>query len=588
MKKKKILVCNHSELVGQHLNQNSTDYDAIYSFSPKLLFDSSWRVKSLSQLVNRKQFTDFLKQQYYQQVKFDRILSKHELLQQFKVLIAKQLYMSSNIYFQALSLFALENIEKAEFTYLSHDTEDVFSSLIRNRGDWQSCLLKTQGNNSCSNKASYSYEYFRVNGWPSIATKLMDKIPESIKQLVSKATILVYGHNELLRDVCSALFKHRISMTTLRAKSPAPVEMTSELSLALEKFVQYAARRLYSNTISEDLLANLCVLINNQLQHQCQLQLAYETHWRKQLDYIEKGKHLVFANYPAKPDCIALANYCRTKAIKFIAFQHGVARELSDLHINGSVCYENNVADIVFTFNQQASVISNRIPFKKGKAITLGAPSMYYRVKKNRLRPWKKVRYLYVSTNVQLGDLGVPQGSWHDYDRALEEIKLIRRCFSKLQFDIWMKSYPLSRSRYLGSDVIFETASHYKNIKWIGENKDLRFLIKDYDLLITARATSTLAWCLMSDKPLVFINYSDDSSIKPELVDLFTESLFYFNAGDGTYQALIELLTRPYTELVNLWKSKKQVREQLIHQYICDQNRLRNFKSAIKELRACL
>lgn len=382
--------------------------------------------------------------------------------------------------------------------------------------------------------------------------------------------------------------KKGIPTSCLKKTRPRLVKLRVDELKALDEFLGSTVNRLYGSHLSPDLIENINSFIRLKIVNQLELQLSYQAYWESALDYIKNGKYLVFSNYPAKADSIALANFCKSCGVKFIAFQHGVTRELSGLHINGSFCYENNVADILYTFNASATRVSNRIPFKHGQAKTLGAPSMFYRLKKGRARSGNQLRYLYVSTNVQIGDLGVPQGVWHDYDRTLEEIKLIKRCFSKLKHKIWIKSYPMSQLRYFGNNIVYNTASKYSNIKWIEKTSDLRFMLKDYDLLITSRATSTLSWCIMSGKPLIFINYAKDSALKKELTRIFKDSLFYFNANENVYEQLLEFMNKPFSEILELWNDKSNHRKQLIDRYFFDDNRPENFKTAVSELSSYL
>ena len=49
-----------------------------------------------------------------------------------------------------------------------------------------------------------------------------------------------------------------------------------------------------------------------------------------------------------------------------------------------------------------------------------------------------------------------------------------------------------------------------ENINVIESEIDLRYILAKFDLIITSRATSTVGWCAMTDKPLVFLEMHDN------------------------------------------------------------------------------
>ena len=53
----------------------------------------------------------------------------------------------------------------------------------------------------------------------------------------------------------------------------------------------------------------------------------------------------------------------------------------------------------------------------------------------------------------------------------------------------------------------------------------MRYLLKYYKIIITSRATSTVGWCLLSKKPLIYIE-TIDNRLNKEAYDAFKKIYF--------------------------------------------------------------
>ena len=78
-----------------------------------------------------------------------------------------------------------------------------------------------------------------------------------------------------------------------------------------------------------------------------------------------------------------------------------------------------------------------------------------------------------------------------------------------------------------------------ENVDLIYTTRDLQDYLKEIEMIITSRATSTLSLCLLSNIPVVFINYCSEYSVKEKLISKFSDSLFYFEFYSENFEKKI-------------------------------------------------
>ena len=70
-------------------------------------------------------------------------------------------------------------------------------------------------------------------------------------------------------------------------------------------------------------------------------------------------------------------------------------------------------------------------------------------------------------------------------------------------------------------------------------------------------ATSTLSWAIYSNKPIIFINYSDRSLIAKDIYSKFSKSFFLINYEDvDFYKKVLEIINQPLNNINLLWKKR--------------------------------
>ena len=107
--------------------------------------------------------------------------------------------------------------------------------------------------------------------------------------------------------------------------------------------------------------------------------------------------------------------------------------------------------------------------------------------------------------------------------------------------------------------------------------------MKYFKVIITSRATSTIGWCLLSNKPLIFINVPYWFELKEEMKELFQKSMFYFNYSDkNCLSSLKDLLSLSLNEIEKLWNEKEKDRKKLSKILLLDKKHLKVDKISSK------
>jgi hypothetical protein len=274
----------------------------------------------------------------------------------------------------------------------------------------------------------------------------------------------------------------------------------------------------------------------------------------------------VLTNIPKAPETNALYRVCKERGLPLVTFQHGLSREISATHEQFQVIYENNSADLFFTFNRRSTEISNATPFARGRALTVGLPGTYAKGGGRRRRNPDVPAVFYVSTLLYTGNIQNIRGDASDQRMASFEIDLIDEVLARLPHRVFYKPYPASR--YLDPDPVLERARSAANVTLYEGRMDLRYLLPDARVLITSRATTTVIMCVQSRKPVVFIDIPDQLPLRADARPAFAEGLFYFDGGSpDLHRDLRAFLAQPLADIERQWADRAAARARLVDEY---------------------
>jgi len=290
--------------------------------------------------------------------------------------------------------------------------------------------------------------------------------------------------------------------------------------------------------------------------------------WRSEL--LNRNPEAAFVGPPMRSEMLGMIAACKERGIPTVSGQHGVSREIEDTFERcRSVFYENSAVDLLLCYNRRSVAQNNASVFKTGASTITGLSKDYYRAR----RPTpisKKHPVLFVSTALLSGGVNMLKGGFDDIQRVRVELDLIDKVLGKMPYGVKYKSYHFGTARYAETGIVERRASMYENIQIFDEPVELAdFFPTRYRLIITARATSTMAWCLMSKKPLILIDIPQDSPLQTEVKAKLAEAIFLFSLSDNDFhQKLLKFCCQDIRAIEDQWKEKEVIRQKFISEYV--------------------
>ena len=407
--------------------------------------------------------------------------------------------------------------------------------------------------------------------WQSIGYRLCRDLFDRVPLTSPRGTILIHSENELLREVVFRLALKGFSLRWLRAPKTSRRPLDRKIGEALTCRVRPVVGQHLRAWVVAGAVAPMEEIFVERSLDAAERYANYVSLWTETLNGLSKTRpKAVLANFPFTPEAVALYKACRARNLPLVTAQHGASRELNSRMRYSQAYYENNAADLFFTFNRRAAEIANNEnEFARGRAVAVGMPAGYWRGGNYRKRRADAPPIVFVSTTHYIGNVQMIQAGGPDHYKAAYEIALIESVLAQLRYPVLFKPYPAVTSRYLDPDPIVERARAQDNITVFEEGTDLRYLLADSRVLITSRAMSTVAWCLMANKPLVYIDIPDLCPLRPETRAAFEKGLFLFDGGcPSLHEDLRTFLSKPLDEIEALWAQRAEARARLIDEFI--------------------
>ena len=276
----------------------------------------------------------------------------------------------------------------------------------------------------------------------------------------------------------------------------------------------------------------------------------------KRLNLISaKGKTYLFLGYASTNFDLACLAIAKQKKITSVSFQHAISKEICDNHFLSDITYEVNYTDKFLAYSKASLEYSNKSRFKRGQAIKANLPEDLQNRSKRSSFLSKKKNILFVSTFILTGNRTNPSRAGEsDLNKLKVEINLINNVLSKVPKHIHYKPY--YSKRFIGRPVEFDIIDNISNISICNQNIDLRYIVSNYKLIITGRATSTFSWCLFSSRPTIFLDFPDNR-LNEETKSILKKSLFYFDTRNSNWEKdLLNLLSDDLRNIENIWKKK--------------------------------
>ena len=541
--------------------------------SPAMLFSDAPNVESLTAGLDTT-FRHALQHAFFPfSVQFHETLKQTEA-RQFALTLAREIVGAANVIVKAASLTP-EDFERPRACLLA-DTGNAETDALLNP-PWGQLLADNRAAVTIRVPVTIPrarsacdigrLRLLRFLGPEHIGYRLSEAFWRRMPLRTGRGLALVLKENFLVRETAYHLALRgfavrRLEMPALATPPPAP-KLTELLSETAGPQIRAFLRDWLcapAATACECLILRRCADAIGR-------QIASADAWPSVLDrHAVSDRCLILTNFPGGPEHLALAQICRERDIKLVAFQHGVAREISATHDIMCAALENTVADLFFTYNDQAAAISNENPFAHGPARAVGMPRAYFRGSRRSIqRRGRPV--LFVSTKLYHGNVNFPAGASTDHQRAQFEARLVDDVLSRLPHRVLFKPYP-DILRYADRDPVLDLVDKSANVECYGADLDLAYILPQARVLISSCATSTAGWCLMSGKPLVLIDDPGCSPFREDVRAALDDGVFLFDGADPSFaERLRSLLSEPIIEIERRWREKAGARARLIRNF---------------------
>jgi len=420
-----------------------------------------------------------------------------------------------------------------------------------------------------STKGISIWSRIKLGGIETIVYRIISRISKYLPKRFIRGIVLVPSENELVIEACAHLVKHRIFPVELTSKGSALCSSYSDNIDIVKKCIS----EIISQRVNEYVCSTVSIrcielfyqnLEKNLLSFYNQLDI-----WRNTLDQYDNTKSIVLANSLASPSLTALSKVCTDKNIPVVTAQHGITAEINALHSCFTPVYESNYSDLFMAYNNMSKIVSDSSYYRKGDSCISGISSRHLRVKERAINFPNNPSLVYVSNNLYTGNMNGVANWLTDLEQCKNEIEIISNVLSKLSCNVTYKTYPEENRRYSDLDPVFSEINKFENIKVMDEKVDMRFLLPNYDLIMSTTASSTLAWLILTEKPFIYIYRSSHAPLNKDAYSEFSKSIFLFNADkEGYADEILSLLSQPYEKIISQWIEMRPFRLSMIKKYV--------------------
>ena len=172
-----------------------------------------------------------------------------------------------------------------------------------------------------------------------------------------------------------------------------------------------------------------------------------------------------------------------------------------------------------------------------------------------------KKNVLYPSLSYPINNANQYGHKPNDIDRFKTEKKIITT-LSKINKRSIYKTYP--NRCYVDSNILIDYAKSFKNIKVVSEKFDFRYINTIGDLFILGPMTgsSTLMWMLGLNKPIIHLKTQKFKTFSYDALKIIDKIFINIEIDEEGWETrLLDMLNKPYDELLKIWKLKQKFRD---------------------------
>ena len=413
------------------------------------------------------------------------------------------------------------------------------------------------------------WQRFKVAGVDTLLYRVAIRLMKQLPYWAFKRRLFMPNENELTIEVAAFLMLQGVQVIELKAE-PIEEDRLDVNSIFEDLYTEVLPimQKRVEKFVTPSAVRPTILLFKESIQKQFEQFHQLTRGWDKVLQANKKVKQAVLVNSPGNLKGQALSYVCRRIGVPIIAAQHGVTVEISKYHDGLNAVFDNSTVDAVLAYNSKSAEVENNSHFSRAKQYVIGASSRHIRMKDNQTVDQSAPPIVYISTNLYRGNVGYFISTKTDYSRARDEQKIVTEVLGKISHRVRYKTYPEETRRYSDIDPVLKSVKDLCNVELFSKKVDMRYLLSDHRVIVTAKATSTLMWPVMTGKPVVFINWKHSSPLTDESCSPLSRGMFLFDENDDNFHDnLRHFLSQPIEEIERLWEEKKNFRQEMIKEY---------------------
>ena len=410
------------------------------------------------------------------------------------------------------------------------------------------------------------FDRIKLAGLDTVIYRLGIKLSKFIPDFLSKGNILITNENELIIEAAANLFKKGYTIKSLKYQERNNHVELDELSI--KEYLLPILKRRIKDWVDPSLL-NTCV--NHMLSIIYSNALLTKRYYLSWDSVLNKTHHntKILSNSPAGIQGNVLYDVCKQKKIPVIGVLHGVTHEINKLIAVRSPFFDASLTDFFIAHTDIAVKVQQDNPFSISQGKVIGLPTRTLKMGQYKRNIAYNAPILYASTTLYKGCL-VPTyiDQETDYGAFLREYDLVSLVFSNIPHKLCYKTYPQENRKFPDDDPIENYIKSLDNLILIKEKVDMRYLLSNFKIIVTSGATSTLGWAVMSEKPIVFINWSCHIPLADEALESLSQSIFVFDGdSEDFHDKFLAFLSKPIEDIYLQWSEKQDNRTKMIEKY---------------------
>jgi hypothetical protein len=412
------------------------------------------------------------------------------------------------------------------------------------------------------------WKRLQVAGWKTFLYRFFIKLGKCLPSYLFSKQILIPNENELSIEIAFSLALKKCKLVKVEEK-PIKDRINYKALKEIDDAIENILEKRIKNWVTPNLTRTCIKMFLNEVHERLELYENWRNTWNYSFSYQTSNmKNILMVNSPVTSKWLPLVNICREQNIPVVSVQHGIQQEINDSGETFALS-DINASDCFIAYNNKSASIAETSKFLLGKAFVSGISSRHLRMKELSKSNTYTVPIVYISTRLYKGNIGGIDTWLTDYDVSQWEYNLVTNVFENLPYKVCYKTYPEETRRYADPDVLSNYFdSNCRNIELFDKKIDMRYLLNQHQILVTSYATSTLSWAIMSEKPVVFINAKNNGALSEDAYKSFKEGIFVFDDAEEDFiKNLMDFLSKPIDEILELWIEKKIARDLMIKDF---------------------